>query len=78
LRDPIEAKLPGTSVPTLVVRGALDPVVPQPWAEAAARLAPLGKLAVIPRAPHNLNYSAADQLTQLVRTFLARSAATGC
>ena len=78
LRDPIEAKLPGTSVPTLVVRGALDPVVPQPWAEAAARLAPLGELAVIPGAPHNLNYSAADQLTQLVRTFLARSAATGC
>jgi pimeloyl-ACP methyl ester carboxylesterase len=78
LRDQIETKLPQTSVPILVVRGALDPVVPQPWAEAVAQLAPLGKLAVIQGAPHNVNYSAADQLTQLVRTFLARSAATGC
>jgi 2-hydroxy-6-oxonona-2,4-dienedioate hydrolase len=60
------------------VRGALDPVVPQPWAEAVAQLAPLGKLAVIRGAPHNVNYGAADQLTQLVREFLARSAATGC
>jgi pimeloyl-ACP methyl ester carboxylesterase len=78
LRDPIEAKLPGTSVPVLVVRGALDPVVTQPWAEAAARLAPLGELAVISGAPHSLNYSAAEQLARLVRVFLARSAAAGC
>jgi pimeloyl-ACP methyl ester carboxylesterase len=71
LRDPIETKLPQTSVPILVVRGALDPVVPQPWAEAVAQLAPLGQLAVIRGAPHNVNYSAADQLTRLVREFLA-------
>jgi pimeloyl-ACP methyl ester carboxylesterase len=74
LRDQLEAKLPRVSVPVLVVRGSVDPVVPQRWAEAVARLAPLGELAVIPGAPHNLNYRAADQLARVVHAFLGTSA----
>jgi pimeloyl-ACP methyl ester carboxylesterase len=77
LDDPIEAKLPLVAVPTLVVRGGLDPVVPQRWAETAARLAPLGELVVVPGAPHNVNYSAADRLAPIVCRFLATSGRMG-
>ena len=72
LDDPIEAKLPQVAAPTLVVRGALDPVVPQRWAETVTRLLPSGELVVVPGSPHNVNYSAADQLAAIVRSFLAR------
>jgi len=61
LRDPIEDKLPLVRVPVLVTRGSREPIVPVAWAFAAARLAPLGELAVVP-GPHNANYGAADHL----------------
>lgn len=70
VRDPIESKLPLVKVPTLVTRGAKEPIVPMAWAQAAARLLPRGKLAVVPGSPHNANYSAADHLAELVLEFL--------
>jgi pimeloyl-ACP methyl ester carboxylesterase len=72
LRDPIERKLPSVKVPTLVTRGAKEPIVPMAWAQAAARLLPHGELAIVPASPHNANYSAADQLANLVLAFLRR------
>jgi pimeloyl-ACP methyl ester carboxylesterase len=69
LRDPIEDKLPLVRGPVLVTRGSREPIVPVAWALAAARLAPLGELAVVP-GPHNANYGAADHLGALVRDFL--------
>lgn len=71
LEDPVAAKLPRVQAPTLVVRGGRDPVVPQRWAEEAAALLPRGRLAVIPDAPHAVNYSAPDALARLVRDFVA-------
>jgi pimeloyl-ACP methyl ester carboxylesterase len=71
LRDPIEDKLPLVRVPVLVTRGSKEPIVPMAWAAAAARLPPLGELAVVP-GPHNANYGAADHLGALVRAFLHR------
>lgn len=73
LRDPIEHKLPEVQVPALVTRGGVEPVVSQRWAELAARLLPLGELAVLPGSPHNANYTAADQLAGVVLPFLART-----
>lgn len=67
----VEERLPGVRVPTLVVRGERDPIVPQPWAEAVARLLPRGRLVVIPGAPHAVNYSAPEALVRVVRPFLA-------
>ena len=72
LRDPIEDKLPLVAVPALVTRGVREPIVPDGWAQAAARLLPLGELAVVPASPHNANYSAADGLAELVLAFLRR------
>jgi pimeloyl-ACP methyl ester carboxylesterase len=70
VRDPIERKLPLAEVPTLVTRGAREPIVPPAWAQAATRLLPRGELAIVPASPHNANYSAADQLAVLVLAFL--------
>lgn len=70
LADRIEEKLPGLSAPTLVVRGDRDPIVPQPWLEEVATLAPVSDLAVIRNAPHCVNYSSADAFASLVRLFI--------
>ena len=70
LADPIEEMYRQVRVPALVVRGGLDPIVPQRWAEQVARLLPFGRLIVIPRTAHTVNYSAPDKLVQAVGPFL--------
>jgi 2-hydroxy-6-oxonona-2,4-dienedioate hydrolase len=70
LRDRIEDKLPHLDVPTLVVRGARDPIVPQRWAEEAARLLPQGRLVVVPGAAHTMNFTSPDALAGVVRPFV--------
>jgi 2-hydroxy-6-oxonona-2,4-dienedioate hydrolase len=70
LRDRIEDKLPHLDVPTLVVRGARDPIAPQRWAEEAARLLPQGRLVVVPGAAHTMNFTSPDALARVVRPFV--------
>ncbi|MEX0761707.1 MAG: alpha/beta hydrolase [Dehalococcoidia bacterium] len=70
LEDRIEEKLPRVSAPTMVVRGARDPIVPQQWAEEAVRLLPNGRLIVIPGAPHALNFAAPLEVSRVIRPFL--------
>jgi 2-hydroxy-6-oxonona-2,4-dienedioate hydrolase len=70
LQDAIERKLPQVRVPSLVVRGARDPLVSQRWAEAVARLLPHGRLVVIPGAAHAVPYSAPVELGQVIEAFL--------
>ena len=74
LEDRIEEKLPHVPVPTLVVRGSRDTVVPQRWVEEATRLLPQGRLVVIRGAPHTLNYNAPRALVRVVRSFLQEGA----
>ena len=70
LQDRIEEHLPHIQSPALVVRGSYDTIVPQRWAEEAARLLPQGQLVVIPRAAHDVNYNSPVELTRLVRAFM--------
>jgi pimeloyl-ACP methyl ester carboxylesterase len=70
LADPIEDKLPRLQAPTLVVRGARDPIVPQRWAEEAARRLPRGRLVVVPGAAHTMCFTSPDELARVVRPFL--------
>lgn len=70
LRDPIEGKLSRVRCPTLVVRGTRDPIVPQQWAEEAARLLPDGRLVNIPGGPHAANYTMPLEFVNIVRPFL--------
>jgi len=71
LADHIEHTLPRLSVPTLIVRGERDPLVPQRWAEEATRLLPSGRLVVIPRVAHVAHYDAPDAFVTIARPFLA-------
>lgn len=70
LADRIEDQLPHMRLPTLVVRGGRDPLVPQRWAEEATRLLPAGRLAVIPDVAHVAHYDAPDRFVALARPFL--------
>jgi 2-hydroxy-6-oxonona-2,4-dienedioate hydrolase len=73
LNDPIEQKLARTVAPALVVRGTRDAIVPQTWAEEATRLLPDGRLVVIERAAHTINYSQPAWLVDAVWPFLIGS-----
>ncbi len=70
MRDRIEEKLPHIPMPTLVVRGANDPIVPQRWAEEVVALLPRGELKVIPGAAHTLNFAAPLEFVRVTRPFL--------
>lgn len=70
LHDPIEQKLSRIRAPTLVVRGGRDAIVPQRWAEEAARLLPNGQLIVVERAAHTINYSQPSWLVDAIWPFL--------
>ena len=70
LGDRIEAKLPRVPARALVVRGARDVIVPQRWAEEATALLPHGRLAVVPRRGHAVNYNAPRELKRLVVALL--------
>jgi 2-hydroxy-6-oxonona-2,4-dienedioate hydrolase len=70
LTDHIEAKLMHVPVPTLVIRGARDPIVPQRWAEEITRMLPRGHLVVIPGSGHTTNYTAPLAMSRVMREFL--------
>lgn len=70
LRDRIEERLPKIAVPTLVVRGSRDPIVPQRWAEEVTALLPAGQLRVVPGAGHTMCFSHALELARVMRPFL--------
>lgn len=63
-------KLQAIDAPTLVVRGARDPVASQHWVEEATCQLPHGYLRVIPGSPHCVNYTTPDALVQVVDSFL--------
>lgn len=77
LEDHIESHLPHVQAPTLVIRGSLDPIVPQRWAEEAARLLPKGELTVIPGVHHTINFEAPLELVRVLTPFLKRNCRPG-
>jgi 2-hydroxy-6-oxonona-2,4-dienedioate hydrolase len=71
LADTIEDKLPFLDVPTLVVRGTCDPIVPQRWAQEVTDLLPDAELAVLPGATHAVNHEQPRQTARVIEHFLA-------
>lgn len=67
--DRPEQRLPQMDMATLVVRGALDPIVSQGWAESVAGMLPNGRLEVVAGEPHALNFTAPAQFARLIREF---------
>jgi 2-hydroxy-6-oxonona-2,4-dienedioate hydrolase len=70
IEDRIEAKLPALTMPVLVVSGEYDRLAPPRWAAELAGLLPHGQLHILAGCGHALNYSAPDQLLQIVAPFL--------
>ena len=71
LADEPEARLPRMTMPTLVLRGELDPIVTQQWAEQVTALIPAGRLQVVEGQTHAINFTAPAEFTAIVRQFVA-------
>ena len=72
-RNRIEENLPRIEAPVMLVRGENDPIAPQQWVEAAARLARAERTVVIPTWGHAVHFSAADQIVDAIAPFLRRA-----
>lgn len=71
MRQKLEDLLPQIQCPTLVVRGNLDPIVSQHWAEEVASLLPQGELIIVPgQVAHTMNFAAPEPLFRTVTPFL--------
>lgn len=71
LDEPIVERLQQLRIPALVIRGARDPVVPQRWAEEAARLA-RAELVVIEGAGHAAPFVRPEQVASAIGGFVTR------
>jgi len=74
LADRIERKLGDVTCPALIVRGGRDRVVPAEWADRAARLVPLGELAVVEGYAHMAHYSGPLAMAPVIRRFVRAQA----
>jgi 2-hydroxy-6-oxonona-2,4-dienedioate hydrolase len=70
LEDPVEKKLPKINVPTLVIRGEKDPIVPQRWTDTVAKSIPHAKSVTIPKAGHVINYNSPKKFSEHIALFL--------
>jgi 2-hydroxy-6-oxonona-2,4-dienedioate hydrolase len=75
LTDQIEDRLPGLSMPSLVMRGEKDHLVSREWADRVAGLLPNGALITVPGAAHAMNFSVPDQFSRHVVAFTTELAA---
>lgn len=75
-RDHIERQLPQVTAPTLVMRGGMDPTVPQSAAVAATRLLPHGERVVIEGEWHCVHYTDPVGVWREVEAFVRRRGAS--
>ncbi|MEV1071469.1 alpha/beta fold hydrolase [Micromonospora parva] len=71
VRNAIEADLVRVGVPTVVVTGDRDPVVPHLWRDEASRLVPDAAVVVVPGAAHNVVTTAPTAVADAIRHLLA-------
>ena len=64
-------RLGALTVPTHVIAGERDLLVPAWKSEEIAELVPGAKLSIVPRAPHGLNVERAEEFNALVLEFLS-------
>lgn len=69
MQDPIQKNLRAVPMPVLVVRGAHDWLVTQPWVQRVSAILPKGQLLVIPGGAHVAHYDQADAFTAAVLRF---------
>lgn len=71
LRTDYVDRLPDLAVPTLLVHGEADPLVPVEWAVRAGTLLPDAEVRLLPGCGHWPPREAPDKVTELVGAFLA-------
>lgn len=71
LEDRIEERFPRVEAPTLVLRGANDPLSPARWCAELTSLLPNARLVTVPGAGHAVHYSHARVIAAEIRSFLA-------
>ena len=74
LRTDYSQQLGKVKVPTLIVHGAKDTIVPVSWAERAHKLIKNSKLEIISRCGHMPPVEEPEQFNQIVRRFLLMAA----
>ncbi|HEV7405680.1 MAG TPA: alpha/beta fold hydrolase [Chthoniobacteraceae bacterium] len=74
-RDHIENQLPLVTAPTLIIRGGIDPTVPQRAAETMQRLLPRGGLLVLEGRPHCVHYTDPRTVCRAVEAHAGRTSA---
>jgi pimeloyl-ACP methyl ester carboxylesterase len=72
-----ETVLPHVRVPSVVVRGANDPLVPRTWASRAARLLPLGRALEVRKGGHAVHYGRPDAVARIVEEVVSVLAGVG-
>jgi pimeloyl-ACP methyl ester carboxylesterase len=77
LRQRLEQRLPLVRAPTLIVRGARDPMVPRDWCEHLVGVAREARLLEIPGAAHATHHGAPERVAELVVAHRERAAASG-
>ncbi len=70
LADHIENRLPHVNAPTLVIRGARDPLAPETWCKQITQLIPNARFVTIPRAAHAVNYNSPEELVKAMMSFI--------
>ncbi len=70
IRDRPEQKLGRVCQPALVIRGAGDRIAPEDWCREVADLLPEGRFATVPGCAHMPNWSAPQELAEVLRDFL--------
>jgi len=70
VRDRIEKNLENTAVPTLVMRGERDPIVPRRWADYLRTLSPMIVFEQLPNAPHALHFKYAVEVAKRCKSFI--------
>jgi pimeloyl-ACP methyl ester carboxylesterase len=73
IHDRPEDKLPSIDAPTLLVRGARDPLVPKRWANQIASLLPHPKLVEIANGTHAVQYQSPVAVAGALQEFLTES-----
>lgn len=69
LLDRPEERAPFVQAPMLVLRGQVDPICHENWAELLARLLPNGRIAIVPDVAHTLCFTAPVALATITKQF---------
>lgn len=70
IEDAIEETLAGSKMPTLIVRGQDDPIVPTKWVHSLAGYLQDARVVEIPHAPHVVQYKRPQELARISRHFI--------